>query len=362
MRKRIRLLALLLAAMWLSGCAQEVVEVPELKEPVGVQSDMTAAYVGEIYDIEYYDAYVVPYVEQLWFEVDGKVDELFVYAGMDVKEGDILVKLDQTALAEQAEALRRDLEYADRTNAYSDALAELDIEMLELELKHLMSEGADQTQIDLKKNDIEQKRAALRTNQALRVPDLEAKRLQLAEIEIQLDKNVLRAPFSGRIAYGKQMARGTWIEAYKPVLYLADNTQLSLNGEYVSEGALNTADFLYARIGDKDYTIKNKPIDAAEYVSTVLAGGEITTNYELLEPDDLLEAGQYAAVHVVKNYIDDALLVPSGAVLRDVSGRYVYVDEDGSRVKRVVKVGKTTDSLVQILEGLEEGEVVYVKD
>ena len=54
--------------------------------------------------------------------------------------------------------------------------------------------------------------------------------------------------------------------------------------------------------------------------------------------------------------------MPSGAVMNDSGGKYVYVDEDGSRVRRTVRAGVSTDGLVQIIEGLEEGEAVYVKD
>ena len=367
MRKKIILLTLLLAAAVLSGCAeqQQTAAVPELMEPVGVQSDMAAAYIGEIYDIEQYDASVKPYVQELYFEVDGTVETVSAYPGIMVQEGDVLIELDQSSLEEQAESLQKELEYTQKDNAYSDALAELDIEILQVELRQLMAEGGSEKEIALKQNEIEQKKAALRQTQALREPDIEKKQADLKKISESLNKNILRAPFSGRIVYGDELRKGSWVTAYDPVGYISDDSQLSIISEYITESKLLTADRIYAHIGSRQYEIELVPVDQDEYISMLLSGVTMTTEFRIVGPQEYLEeveAGQYAAVCIYTNYVEDALLVPSGAVLRDASGRYVYVDEDGTRVRRQVRIGKTTDALVQILEGLEEGEVVYVKD
>jgi len=365
MRKRIGITALALVMALLTGCAQETAVVPELMEPVGVQSDMATVYVGDIYDIANYEGSVVAYVEGLSFEVDGSVETINVYPGMLVEEGDILIELDQESLLKRTEQLRRELEYAETDNAYSDALAELEIEILNAELRGMQERGANEMELALKQNEIAQKRAALSQAQRLREPELEVKRQELAELEASLDKNILRAPFSGRIVYGQQLVQGSWVTAYDPLLFIADDERLTVRSEYISEGMLNNASRLYARIGAYDYDIKNEPIDRTEYITTVLANETVMTEYQILGPEDQmdqLEAGQYAAICVVTNYTPDVLLVPSGAIMRDATGKYVYVNEDGSRVKRAVKTGKTTDGLVQITEGLEEGEVVYVKD
>lgn len=366
MLKRWGLTALLLAAAILSGCTeQEAAIVPELMEPVGVQSDMAVAYIGDIYDIEYYDASVKPYVQELYFEVSGTVSEMNVYPGMPVREGEAIIELDQTSLEDQAERMNEELAYAQRDNAYTDAQAELDIEMLELELRHLMEEGAGEQAIALKENEIEQKRAALRQTQDMRQPDIEKKKAELEKIEEQLNKNVMRAPFDGRIIYGDMLSNGSWVTAYDPIGFIADDSRVEIVCEYISESVINSADRLYAHIGGQQYEIEPVPFDQEEYISAMLSGVTLTSNFSIINPEEspeLIEAGQYAAVCVIRQYIEGALLVPSGAVLRDASGRYVYVDEDGTRVRRAVKIGKTTDGLTQITEGLEEGEIVYVKD
>lgn len=365
MRKKLSLTALILAVVLLAGCAADVVEAPELIEPVGVQSDMAEAYIGEIYNMACYEASVVPYVENLYFEVDGSVANVLIHPGKWVEEGDILVELDQTSLKERAEQLEKELEYAERTNAYSDAMVGLDIELLKVELEQLNAQGADDTAIALKENEIAQKEAALRQAASLREPDLEKMREELADIEVKLENNVLRAPFSGRIAFQDELVEGMWVQAFEPIVFLADDSQLMVNSDYVTDSVFARAHRVYAHIGADEYDITARPIDKDEYVTAILSGMTVNTVYDINGPEDkldLIEAGDYAVVIVISNYQSDVLLVPSGAVYRDAGGRYVYVDEDGERVRRQVKVGMSTDALTSITEGLEEGEVVYVKD
>lgn len=364
MQKKVLCLALALALVCLTGCSEETDVAPELREPVGVQSDMATAYVGEIYNISYFDASVVPYIEGLFFETDGAVSSVNVYPGMQVEEGDVLIEMNQESLLEQVEQLRREIDYLEQDYAYTDAIAQLEIDLLEVELRELRANGASEEQIALKELDIKQEQADLRQTQQLREPELEDKRDALEELEEELEQNCLRAPFSGTIIYGDQLREGSWIKAFDNVLYLADDSQLQLMGEYTSDYVFSGASRIYAKIGAEEYEIERVPVDEEEYISTVLSGGTLKSYYELIGPADKLgqvEAGEYAAICVVNGYIADALLVPSGAVLKDAGGKYVYVDEDGQRVRRSVQVGMTTDGLAQITEGLEEGEVVYVK-
>ena len=56
------------------------------------------------------------------------------------------------------------------------------------------------------------------------------------------------------------------------------------------------------------------------------------------------------------------MTVPFNALYRDEKGRYVYKIVDGERVRCNVTVGITNDVEAEILEGLREGDVVYVKE
>ena len=100
---------------------------------------------------------------------------------------------------------------------------------------------------------------------------------------------------------------------------------------------------------------------AATAASKILSGEAPMLQYSIDNPDETLAAGQFAVVCVESSYVADALIVPTNALFTDTT-RYLYVMEDGVRVRRDVKTGIFTDWYTQITEGLEEGEVVYVKD
>ena len=77
-----------------------------------------------------------------------------------------------------------------------------------------------------------------------------------------------------------------------------------------------------------------------------------------------MQAGDYAALIFVNSYQPDALLIPANAVLADAAGKYVYVvGKNGERVRRDVKLRVPVGAIdAQVLEGLEEGERIYVTD
>ena len=72
--------------------------------------------------------------------------------------------------------------------------------------------------------------------------------------------------------------------------------------------------------------------------------------------------GDYVLVCMKSNYHDHVLSIPSKAIYRDSSGSYVYLLDGDIRVRRDVVTGYSSDVYVEILEGLQEGDRVYVKN
>lgn len=72
-----------------------------------------------------------------------------------------------------------------------------------------------------------------------------------------------------------------------------------------------------------------------------------------------LEAGTtIARIRIVLERKDDVLLLPPEAV-RSFEGRRFVVVREGDRERRAtVRIGITTETQVEILEGLEEGDIV----
>ncbi len=351
-----------MAVLMLAGCTQnERTDIPELIEPAGVRRVKVQAYTGEIYRVTAYEAQVSAYVQTLSFACDGRAGAVHGYAGKQVESGEVLIELNQEALRERIQKNEDEAEYLSRDGAYADALIELDIELLRTELRQLQANRADEVQMALKKNEIKQKEAQLRQNRSLREVGMTALQEKINQDRSALEEGLIKAPFSGVIVYAGDIAQGDKVSAYDPIFKLMDEHRTWIECAYIPEGVLGAADFVYAQVGAERYEVKALPIDEQERMNILLSGGELTSRFKAAE-DENLTAGQYAAVYVVSDYVKEALIVPSAAVYSADGGYYVYADEDGTRVRRTVRIGVMTDSKVQILEGIGEGEWVYVPD
>lgn len=79
-------------------------------------------------------------------------------------------------------------------------------------------------------------------------------------------------------------------------------------------------------------------------------------------PDETLRAGLFAELQIQPSKARDAIVVPSTAVGRAGGEAYVMVVEDGVALRRQVEVAAVDDARVEIVAGLEGGEVIVAKD
>lgn len=353
-----------LVCLLLSASCALAEQIPELMEPAGVQLNAVEARVGEISNITVYPGAVVPYVQEFYFDQEGVIEQMHVVAGQLVKAGDPLITLDTEAETKRVEQLRREIEQLTINGAFEDELGQIDLQILDTELRALRRQAAaDESAAALKELDIEEKKLEMELAASLRRLQLDQLTDELETLEKEIEKNVLYAPFDGRVVYmSAEWGHGDYVGAFTPLIYLADDTQLFVESEYFSNSVLNYAHDVYAHIGGKRYSLTATPVDEKKYLAQILSGETLVRQFTFDEPDELLASGQYAAVCVETNYVADALLVPANTLYAADRTRYLYVMEDGVRVRRDVKVGVATDWYVQITEGLQEGEMVYVQE
>ncbi|HZZ95865.1 MAG TPA: biotin/lipoyl-binding protein [Jatrophihabitantaceae bacterium] len=73
-----------------------------------------------------------------------------------------------------------------------------------------------------------------------------------------------------------------------------------------------------------------------------------------------LHDGASATVSIIYRQLSNVLTVPSLAVQSTGASKYVYLDNDGARVKKTVTTGLTSAGTTQIKSGLSSGDEVYV--
>ena len=362
------LYGLLAAAILLSGCAaqQEEREIPELIEPVGVKTDTAAVERGDLYTMSVSEGSVVAVSTELSFEIDGVIGTRTAYPGQWVEEGDTILELDQTGLEERMDDINRQVEYIRTNGAFDDSMAEIDIEELELKLARRQAMGdATQKDIELLEMDIEEARLKLRQAQELRDLSVESLLEELKLLEADYGRNKITAPFAGHVYYSDSLVAGSSVQAGKPVAYIANPEDLRVVvSEYFSENSLSHSDY-YAMIGDRNYELTYEPMSREEMTSIVLAGNSLPTRFRIAGPQedlDEVKAGMYAILCIEGEKVRDVLKIPVGALYTASGERYVYVQGEWGRERRVVTVGAMNGLEAEITDGLEEGEIVYVKE
>ncbi len=364
MKKSITLFSILLILFGLAGCKgnEEDNDVPALLEPVGVQMDVAEAKMDEIYEISTYNGEIVPYVEELQFPVDGTLEDMKVMLGETVREGQVLATLSEEDISGQIEVLTEEIAEIVKLGEFSDRMDEADIRIAEVELAMLLEAvGYNQTS-RLKEVEVQKLQLHLEQTRELRQLELKEKQNNLKELQDKLGKNQITAPFDGRIVYISQAEKGDAVRGYTTVICIADESRLSLSSDYISETIVTNADKIYAKILDNEYGITYVPIDPDEYVTMILAGEEVKTRFCADAQEGELESGQFAVVMILDSYKENVLTIPVNALYRDESGRYVYKMIDDQRIRCNVTVGLITDVKAEIVEGLEEGDMVYVRE
>lgn len=237
----------------------------------------------------------------------------------------------RTDTESQIEALNGQLETLRQQQALEKQLMELDLQDAQLAKKH-----AAQTQ------------------------GLAAKKLA-GQIQILRDKLALTsvtAHMDGTVVWISSSKRVTAQEA---VMYIADPGRHYLRTTELSDYQLTNAEQLYAIAGSQRYDLTYKPLTPDERIYQALNDIAIYSYYEF-QPGTQVPESTNAIVFCVHGYRENALCVPATALYRDGRGTYVFKQENGQRKQTYIQVGISTDLRVEVLSGLEEGDVVYVAE
>ncbi|MFI3207277.1 MAG: efflux RND transporter periplasmic adaptor subunit [Clostridia bacterium] len=141
MKKILKILTALLCIFSLVSCSAQTSDVPELLEPVGVELDTSLVTTGDLVKKSSYQAVVVPYVEDLYFESSGILSQSNIKLGDTVNEGDLLVELDISNLEEQIETVEDSIAYNKTINEYTNSQLEIKIEIAELTYEKLLAQA-----------------------------------------------------------------------------------------------------------------------------------------------------------------------------------------------------------------------------
>lgn len=361
----------IMAAVIMTGCGQEKKEanVPKLLEPVGVDVDTATVTKMKLSNVNNVDGQIIPEIVDACFEKSGNISKMNVKIGDKVKKGQLLATISGETGSKKIKSLKKALDELKAQNKETNKMSEYDIKVIELEKGKLESDYKKETDSKVKKNIKQQiivkeediKLAKLRLKQQKELQQLEINRKQkdIDKLKTGGDSSELRAPISGEVV-STAGGSGYMIQGGKPAVRIANMSKPRVMTEYVGAATLNKASSYYAVVDGKNYKVKaeEQEVDAMAIESG--QGLPSNTYFDFVDENLKLPIGSYALIQLNNNLVQDSLVVPANAVSKDDNGRYVYKQEDGRKVRVNITVGTSTDAFVQVLTGLEEGDVVYV--
>ncbi len=290
---------------------------------------------------------IAPFVQAtLKSKVGGEVEQLKLREGQDVREGDVIARVDTRNLQAQ---------YDREAAAVEKARADLELARLNRDKNRVLLE-----QKFISQNTFEQTESTY----AGSVASFKLAEAQARVAKINLDDAVIRAPFSGTIAK-RQVQPGEKVSPDSAIVTLVDLKQMVL------EAAVPAAEIPSVRVGQKvrfrvggfgDRVFEGE----VQRINPVTADNSraILIYIAVPNPDSALKGGMFAQGTLVLNSMQPVLAVPQRAVRDDGGVSYAYVLRDEKIVRTPVKVGPRSEgeAFVAVREGLSAGDRVIVAD
>ncbi|HET8803445.1 MAG TPA: efflux RND transporter periplasmic adaptor subunit [Aequorivita sp.] len=187
--------------------------------------------------------------------------------------------------------------------------------------------------------------------------DFKSAKAESQLISAQLGKATIRAPFSGTIGL-RYISTGTYVTPATPIATLVNTKQLkitfSIPEKYASRMKVNSELTFTVAGSNEEYKAKIYAIEPMVDLATrTLKMRAIAEN-----PEGKLYPGSFANVILPLEVVDDALLVPTEALIPIQNGKMIFISKGGKAKQIEVETGSRTDSLVRVLSGLKPGDTI----
>lgn len=274
--------------------------------------------------------------KQLYFTLDGKrLKKLYIQTGDKVEAGQAIAELD---VDEMRKSLRKE------TLAFKQS---------ELKMKETLRKRDEMDPIEFEQQTL----------------IFEESRQALVDMQEDIDKAVLTAPFAGTIV-SLSVQEGDSIKAYDTICVVANPKSLIVAADLSKDDLEKVALGMEVRVdinnaGEVKGKVKQLPIpstDNQDGGNGQVSGVESLNKYLLVDVASLpktVTRGTPLSVAVIINRKENAVVIPLAA-LRTIGARtYVQVIEaDGSKREVDVEVGQQTSTDAEILNGLTPGQKV----
>ncbi|MBR5659307.1 MAG: efflux RND transporter periplasmic adaptor subunit [Lachnospiraceae bacterium] len=381
MRKKIKrscalLLSIMMAASY-TGCSTQKAteEIPTLIEP---QNEEVSTVKVERTDIRVYKSEmtrVEPMAEEVHFSMDGTVGKVYVEQGQRVEKGTLLAELSTAEYEEAIPQLESQLEellegFAEENEQTEKrgAQIESDIARLKREVRSTGGDARNYKRTELELKQIEQER--FEVDKAARLEQQQKQETQirekLAELEEMKNLSKLYSPVEGIVLNQPLNLIGRRFHEDDVAFMIYDESKMYVAANYYTEARFESMPEHYALINGERVELEyielsDERLKELSVKSTPGSTASKRVQYRLVPKEgQKIKFGDYAVVFFVTQLKEDVLSLPIDVVTYD-RAYHVYKYEDGSRKQVEVILGLKDNCRVEILSGVEEGDVIYAQ-
>ncbi|MCD6321645.1 MAG: efflux RND transporter periplasmic adaptor subunit [Clostridiales bacterium] len=255
-------------------------------------------------------------ITQYYADVTGYFKEYTVNLLQEVKAGDVIAILDSSTL---------DKQLRDQTIKY------------------------EKTRLKYEKAKLEYESTGNNENSMLSAKlDFEYEELKYNDILKHYESLELKAEISG-VVTKMQADPGDFITSKSPIAKITDSSEIFISLDSKESDGLRVGDVLEIAIRNSTETL-NAEIIQINGTETIMKPEYIHESFE--------KTGALVYVRILKDMRLDALQISEDSVISEAGRYYVYVMENGVKSERDIKVGISDKGMVEVLFGLEEGELV----
>jgi RND family efflux transporter MFP subunit len=278
-------------------------------------------------------------------KTSGRIEKLYVDEADCVKKGQSLVELEQ-------ERLR--IEIKEAMASLEEARSQLkNIEATLRRNQRLFEEGV----VDSQRFD------DITTERDLAKARVQRTSATLERVQQDLKDSVIIAPFDGFIVE-KMLNEGEMATTMPPsnIFHLVDTSSVKIECGITEEKKRSVS------VG------KEVAIELDAYPGEVFTGKITTVNpkvdinsrtfkikIEIPNPDFRLEVGMFARIRIIERESKHTLLIPEVVIIEKEQTRRVFAVENGKAVEKSITTGIVSQPFVEVLEGLEEGDIVVTE-
>ena len=261
----------------------------------------------------------------LSFETSGKIINIRFTEGTRVKKGDLLAKINDKPLQAQLEKLMAQQKLSEAKEFRQRSLLDRDA---------ISKESYDQI-----------------------VTELQTIQADINLVKARISETELRAPFDGEIGL-RYLSEGSYANPSTKIAKLIKISPLKLEFSIPEQ----YADEIKIGFPVSFTVVGNNNVFSAK-VYAVDPKVELTTRTIVLRAlydnkNEELKSGRYAAVSLLLSQIENAIAIPTEALVPEMEGEIVYVYRKGKAAVVKVGIGLRTESQIQVVDGLKFGDTL----